>query len=216
MAAEIYAASGKNYEAIQKYQQVISVSGDEEILRHCYISAAKIYGENGDIVSEIGLLEDAASGLNNSPEIQIKEMLAEAYAKAADEGISAQKYNQQAKELFSETIESGYGTIITHLNLASIEQKMGEYESAEQELSDLLKEYPYDYRVDMRLAFLYADWQSKKSIDSRDYTEVESYYNKACSKYEQAKANGTQDADMAILGNLISQLKSSGCVTVRS
>lgn len=209
VSAEIYAASGDTDEAIQKYKQVIISSEDEEILRHCYVSAAKIYSKNGDSVSEIELLEEALSALNNSPEIQMKEMLAEAYAGTAEKGISEQKYNQRAKELFSEMIENGGGTIATHLNLASVEQKMGEYGNAEQELLELLEEYPYDYRVDMRLAFLYADWQSKKNIDDRDYTEVESYYKKACSKYETAKANGKQDADMAILDNLIKQLKAA-------
>ena len=111
---------------------------------------------------------------------------------------------------FAGIIEDGYGTVVTSMNLASAQQQLGEYDEAEAELLGALEDYPYDYRVDMRLAFLYADWQSVRDIEDRDYSEVEYYYDQATAKYQQAQANGTQDADMQILGNLISQLRSSG------
>ena len=211
VSAEICAASGDYSEAIRLYRQVLSETDDWEILRHCYISAADLYEEQGDLDSALRLLEEAVTVLDRSTGIQVREMLAEICIAAADQDESrARELNQRAKELFAGIIEDGYGTVVTSMNLASAQQQLGEYDEAEAELLGALEDYPYDYRVDMRLAFLYADWQSVRDIEDRDYSEVEYYYDQATAKYQQAQANGTQDADMQILGNLISQLRSSG------
>ena len=136
-------------------------------------------------------------------------MLAEKYADEGDKKNSVQ-YFSKAKELFESMINEGYGTITTYLNLTSMQQKTGDYTGAEKQLKALLKDYPYDYRVDMRLAFLYADWQSHKDISERDYSDVAAYYESAADKYKQAKANGRDDADMKILENLVAQIRQAG------
>lgn len=211
VSAEICAVSGENSEAVRLYRQVIGETDDRDVLRHCYVSAAGLYEEQGDWNAELALLEEAVNVLEGSSAVQVRELLAETYAVAANQNTGrAPEWNQKSKELFAEMIESGYGTVVTYMNLASVEQKLGEYENAERELLKASEDYPHDYRPDMRLAFLHADWQSAIDIGARDYTKVEDYYNQAAEKYQLALASGTQDADMEILRNLISQLKSSG------
>ncbi len=211
VSAEISAASGNIDEAIRLYRQATGKTDDWEVLRHCYVAAAKLYGKSGNDADEIALLEEASSRLDDSSAVQVREMLAETYMRAAEQGGGfARDYRQKAKELFTQMIENGYGTVVTSLNLASVEEKLGNYAGAEKELLALLDEYPYDYRVDMRLAFLYADWQSAKSQQSRDYHNAQHYYKTAKEKYQQALANGKEDSNMAILENLIRQIKAAG------
>lgn len=207
--AEINAASDDIDSAIESYRQVIEKTDDNEILRHCYIALAKQYEKANDAVSEISLLEEASDRLEGPDRVQIMSMLAEKYADEGEKKNSVQ-YFIKAKELFESIIQEGYGTITTYLNLTSMEQKTGDYSGAEKELKNLLNDYPYDYRVDMRLAFLYADWQSHKDIAERDYSDVAAYYESAADKYKQAKANGREDADMKILENLVAQIRQAG------
>lgn len=207
--AEINAASGEAAAAAELYKKVIDETNDSEILRHCYIALAKQYDAMGDDANEVSLLEEASEKLDGPDCVQIKSMLAEKYAAEGEKNNSVE-YFGKAAELFKTIIQDGYGTITTYLNLASMEQKTGNYTGAEKELKNLLNDYPYDYRVDMRLAFLYADWQSHKDMTERNYSDVLTYYESASEKYKQAKANGRDDADMTILENLINQIKQAG------
>lgn len=46
--------------------------------------------------------------------------------------------------------------------------------------------------------------------EQRDYRKAENCYASAVEKYRQAQANGTEDTQMAVLKNLIDQLRTSG------
>ena len=70
------------------------------------------------------------------------------------------------------------------------------YEEAENCLLSLMEQYPSDYRVYMRLSFLYADWQSQLPVEARDYADTLAYYNLALQYYEQAVANGENSDEM--------------------
>lgn len=54
------------------------------------------------------------------------------------------------------------------------------------------------------------DWQGAKQAEQRDYRQAENCYASAVEKYRQAQANGTEDTQMAVLKNLIDQLRTSG------
>ena len=64
----------------------------------------------------------------------------------------------------------------------------------------------------MQMAYLLIDWQGAKPTEQRDYHQAESCYASALKKYRQAQANGTEDAQMAVLKNLIDQLRTSGWI----
>lgn len=59
-------------------------------------------------------------------------------------------------------------------------------------------------------AYLLIDWQGAKQAEQRDYRQAENCYASAVEKYRQAQANGTEDTQMAVLKNLIDQLRTSG------
>ncbi len=51
-------------------------------------------------------------------------------------------------------MDSGYDTIATRLNLATVLQALDQYSEAEKVLKDLQEQYPSDYRFDMQMAYL--------------------------------------------------------------
>ena len=107
-------------------------------------------------------------------------------------------------------MESGYATISTKLNLATTLQALDKYSEANKILQELSEQYPEDYRFDMQRAYLLIDWQNAKSAEKRNYYEAGACYDSAVEKYRQAQANGTEDMQMAILNNLIDQLRTVG------
>ena len=129
---------------------------------------------------------------------------------AAADKENAEEYYTEAQQLLEELVDSGYDTIATRLNLATVLQALDQYSEAEKVLKDLQEQYPSDYRFDMQLAYLLIDWQGAKQAEQRDYRKAESCYASAVEKYRQAQANGTEDTQMAVLKNLIDQLRTSG------
>ena len=71
-------------------------------------------------------------------------------------------------------------------------------------------QYPLDYRFDMQRAYLLIDWQGTNPAEKREYQLADDCYESAVQKYRQAQANGTEDAQMTVLKNLIDQLYTSG------
>ena len=125
---------------------------------------------------------------------------------AASDKENAEECYAEAQQLLEELVDSGYDTIATRLNLATVQQ----YSEAEKVLKDLQEQYPSDYRFDMQMAYLLIDWQGARQTEQRDYRQAENCYASAVEKYRQAQANGTEDTQMAVLKNLIDQLRISG------
>lgn len=211
VAAEIQSLQ-KNYEqALSLYKKVFDEVDDPQLLSHAYLSAANTALNQGNTEEAVRLLKQGCQKLPESQAVLQKEMLANLMMQqAASDKENAEAHYTEAQQLLEELVDSGYGTIATRLNLATVLQALDQYGEAETVLKDLQEQYPSDYRFDMQLAYLLIDWQGTKPTEQRDYRQAESCYASAVEKYRQAQANGTEDAQMAVLKNLIDQLRTSG------
>lgn len=209
--AEIAGIQGKYQEAMSYYQSVFRDAEDQQLLSHAYLSAAQLCEQEDDLARAIEILEQAQESLDRNHNILQRTMLADLYSQAAVEfPDQAQQYYTQAAEVLQSLMDEGVGTFATSLNMANVEQALGNYEDALAVLLELKDRYPQDYRIEMQLAYLYIDWQSVVPLDQRDYHQALAYYNGAQEKYQQALANGQEDQNMVVLGNLIGQLQSAG------
>lgn len=211
VAAEIKSLQ-KNYEqALTLYKKVFDEVDDPQLLSHAYLSAANTALNQGNTEEAVRLLKQGCQKLPESQAVLQKEMLANLMMQqAASDKENAEEHYTEAQQLLKELVDSGYGTIATRLNLATVLQALDQYSEAETVLKNLQEQYPSDYRFDMQLAYLLIDWQGTKPTEQRDYRQAESCYASAVEKYRQAQANGTEDAQMAVLKNLIDQLRTSG------
>lgn len=117
--------------------------------------------------------------------------------------IELKDYANAVLELQAAVRLQGAGTE-SYRSLAIALANDGKLEEAQQE------QYPSDYRFDMQMAYLLIDWQGARQTEQRDYRQAENCYASAVEKYRQAQANGTEDTQMAVLKNLIDQLRTSG------
>ena len=210
VSAEINTVKGNYDEALTQYRDVLQQTEDIQTLSRVYLSAAQICEQQGDLDGCLTLLREATERLGSAGTLH-GEMLAQVCSeKAQADPDNSTAYYQEAEACLQAILDRGQGSIQTSLNLAVVQQTLGEYEAAEQTLLPLSEAYPADYRPYMRLAFLYADWQGEFSIDERDYTEVRRYAALAEEYYKQAEANGASDMEMTRLDSLLDQLQVSG------
>ena len=211
VAAEIKSLQKQYEQAITLYRKVFDEVEDTQLLSHAYLAAANAALNMDDAASAEQILEQGCEVLPEGQAVLQKEMLADiALKQAASDKANAKAYYEKAKQRLQELVDSGYATIATKLNLATVLQALDQYGEAESLLKELAEQYPTDYRFEMQRAYLLIDWQGTKPSEKRDYREAEKCYDSAVEKYKQAQANGTEDTQMAVLKNLMDQLRTSG------
>lgn len=211
VAAEIKSLQKQNSEALALYEKVLDEVTDPQLLSHAYLAAARTALNMEDTAYAERILERGCQALPESQTVLEKEMLVDIQLQqaAADKQNAEQNY-KKAEQLLRELVESGYATISTKLNLATVLQALNQYQEADDILTELAQQYPLDYRFDMQRAYLLIDWQGTKPAEKREYQLADDCYESAVQKYRQAQANGTEDAQMTVLKNLIDQLYTSG------
>ena len=211
VAAEIKSLQKQNSEALALYEKVLDEVTDPQLLSHAYLAAARTALNMEDTAYAERILERGCQALPESQTVLEKEMLVDIQLQqaAADKQNAEQNY-KKAEQLLRELVESGYATISTKLNLATVLQALNQYQEADDILTELAQQYPLDYRFDMQRAYLLIDWQGTNPAEKREYQLADDCYESAVQKYRQAQANGTEDAQMTVLKNLIDQLYTSG------
>lgn len=211
VAAEIKSLQKQNSEALALYEKVLDEVTDPQLLSHAYLAAARTALNMEDTTYAEKILERGCQALPKSQTMLEKEMLVDIQLQqAAVDKQNAEQNYKKAEQLLRELVESGYATISTKLNLATVLQALNQYQEADDVLTELAQQYPLDYRFDMQRAYLLIDWQGTKPAEKREYQQADDCYESAVQKYRQAQANGTEDAQMTVLKNLIDQLYTSG------
>lgn len=213
VAAEIKSLQKQYEQAIALYEKVFDEVENPQLLSHAYLAAANAALNMDDAAYAEKILEQGCQVLPDGQSVLQKEMLADIELKqAASDKDHAKAHYEQAEQWLNELVESGYSTIATKLNLATVLQALDRYSEADQILKELEEQDPTDYRFDMQRAYLLIDWQGAQPAEKRDYGEAVRCYDSAVEKYRQAQANGTEDTQMAVLKNLMDQLRTSGWI----
>ena len=211
--AEIESREGDRAAAHEAYQKAIRETEDDDLLQHACLGEAKLYEEEGDYQKEVELLEEVNSRLTKSTSLVIRQQLAQAYSLIAGENAEGdpekgKEYYQKAVDLYEEMASDGTQSVVTMLNLAAAKEGLNDISGALDALTEAAEEYPYDYRVDMRLSYLYATHHGEIGTDAEDFAKAGAWYESASEKYQQMLANGgSEDTDMVNLRNLMQQLK---------
>lgn len=211
--AEI-AFAEKNYnEAHRNYSGVYDSTDDLQTLMHAYIGESSVYDAEKNYKDEAALLEKGVENIAGSGTVILEQKLADAYGKAALQykDQSADWYTKQLA-VYEKLKENKTFSETSGLNMANAQMQLKNYSDCEKTLLGLQKEYPDDYRIDMRLAFAEAALQNSATQDARDYGKFLDYYNATEEKYETAKGNGIEDTEMISLENLMQQVKDKGWI----
>ena len=205
---EICVVQKKLEEAIEHFKVVIETTGDEELQRKAVLLCASALRDNNRLEDEVNLLENARNQMNANERMVITEYLANAYMRCGDTWPDQSvTYNQKALALYNELLQNGYSTYQLRENMAILYEEDGDYISAENVLFSLEQDYPDNYRIYKRLAFLEADKQQHLDNGQRSYAKMKEYYDKCKQLFEQQKAD---DVEIQMLDNMIRDLQSGG------
>ena len=89
----------------------------------------------------------------------------------------------------------------------SLYEENKDFEMAKSVLLKLAGEYPGNYRVYKRLAFLEADRQQYYNNSQRNYSAMKEYYDKCKELYEE---QDVEDSEVLMLDNMIRDLQTGG------
>ena len=195
-------------EAIEHFQFTIEFTDDGILRKRAVLLCALALRDSNRLDEEVELLERARNQVEAQAKMVITEYLADAYMRQGDTYPERMiEYNQKALSLFTELMQDGYVTYQIQENMAILYEENQDFVSAETVLFKLAEDYPNNYRVYKRLAFLEADRQQHISNDARNYAKMEEYYEKCKVLYEQ---QDTEDTEMLMLDNMIRDLHSGG------
>ncbi len=204
---EILFAKGENEAAKEHLLKAIAFTEDDSLRKRAVLLCDKVYCQLGTdyIDQEIELLEQeenraggAASAMN------ISERLADVYVRKAeaDEGRRGEYY-EKAVSKFEFLYENGYSTRQMMENIGILYEQTGDFNKAEEILTEMVEKYPDNYIGYKRLAYLEADKQQNKENEERDYQQMKEYYDMAKELY----GGNADDQEMQMLDNLMQDLK---------
>lgn len=195
-------------EAITHFQKTIEITDDVILQKRAVLLCATALRDSNRIDEEVSLLETARNQIDSHAKMVITEYLADAYMRQGDahpDQVTA--YNQKALSLFQELMQSGYVTYQLQENMAILYEENKDFGAAESVLIKLAEDYPDNYRIYKRLAFLEANRQQYLSNSQRNYNTMKNYYDKCKALYEQ---QDVEDPEVLMLDNMIRDLQSGG------
>lgn len=195
---EIDYASKKYSSAIKYFSEVISTSEDEYIRYRAYHSSDEIFKLQGKIDESVELLSDCLTKIPLNRVNEMQERLADSCYKSGD--------NKKAIKIFESLVDKT-PTYNMQQNLMILYQNENEFDKAAALLDKMAQQFPSDYRVPMRRAFLETDIQAHKDNEKRNYSKTVEYYNQAKAIYEKNIKPGETDPEMQQLEGIIQQLK---------
>ncbi|MBC8059761.1 MAG: protein kinase [Clostridiaceae bacterium] len=208
----------KNYvEAVEKFQQAIKTTKDNEIKLRGYKAITKIFKNNPEsfensIDRQVSTLEKAVSDLNKLNDAELIELQGEAYfnkALAAKANISQFEVNmKKSMACFQNLIDMGFKMPYIYVNIGTIYRSIRDYSNSEKVLKEVIANNPEYERAYIEIALLYAVMEETKPQDMRDYSKVIKNYNLAL-KYS---TNKEKDFQLTPLLNLMNQLKVKGWI----
>ena len=209
---EIDYANGDYETAYESLSRAASLSEGASAAR-CYIQAANCCPQLGTgwVGTEIQLLQTAVTRLDAANSSILLQMLAEAYiSQGAQPGVDTAACYEQALACLQQLLDRGYATFAIRQNQAVVLEYLNRYAEAEEVLTAMLRDFPQDYRVPMRLALLYVDEASANDDDAARrvlYAQAAEQYAAADALYEAA---AEQDSEMLRLQELMAQLQAAG------
>ena len=204
--AQISASAGDIDEAIDLYEQCILETDDDQIKARAYLMCSDLLDSTNkeDLSKAISMLQDATK-LNSSLQVSIMQRLAQKHLDMAKlTGASAEYEN--ARDVFIDITENGWDTYSTHDNLAILYEQLGDLDSAEEELQEMLDKYSENYNTYKRLAFLEVEKQNTILSSERDYEPFKEYADRAKELYDN-QSMITDDMEMNVLNELRSQIE---------
>ncbi|MBR1476554.1 MAG: protein kinase [Lachnospiraceae bacterium] len=211
LEGEIALQTGDYYSGEAAFIRCIEATEDDYMKLRAYTQLDEVYekqstGKEG-LEKRIDVLSGGVEALPAEYRATLMERLAQAYIDYSDIEDTAENC-LKAIDVFNEMDKLGYGTFTSRYNVAVLYDKAGMLSEAIDWLNNMLLQYPDNYVIYKRLAFVEAEVQLGKSGAQRNFAAFREYYDAAQKLYaENAKG---QDMEMLSLQELYEDVVSNG------
>ncbi len=195
--------------ALENFSFCISVSNNEELISGAYLARADIYSDQGNLEMAREQLNQAKGYETDGRENVLRQLISvdgKLYDASGDD-----EYCNEIIDAENTIINNGWESFDDYGNLVFYYGEMGDYDTAENILSDTKDSYGDNYGWYKRYAFLEVYKQIAKPEDEWDFTAFKSYYDKAKELYADYLANGgSTDDEMGVLDDQYEMVESVG------
>lgn len=210
--AEIYLKEGDYSNAINKFNEVMKASDNDNTRGRSYRLCARAYKLSGDYEKAKDTLTEGINVSDNNWKLRLTRELGnlcidyiQNYGK--DDSM---EYIIIATDCYNTLTNSDRAQLSDYINLETFCEMLGDFNQAEEVLNQAKDLYPDAYQIPMRQAFVEIQKQSQLQNDSRDYTRVKQFYDEASKLYEPVKNSGNNDEKMEQLSQTMEEIESKG------
>ncbi len=198
--AIILARLGKTEEAEEQLEKAEDLGLENASV---YYVKGELEKKKGNYSKAISLFRSFIEDTDDkSLKLRAQIEIAESLLKCAEDNT---EYYQDALEELNSLLAQGYDLYIIKESMAIANERLGKFEKAEKILQELCDEYPNNYKVYMRLAYLEIEKQQKKNNEDRNYEIVQEYYDKAKTLHK-----GKHDEEWDVLTQMIQDIHAGG------
>lgn len=194
-----------NYAEVWKYAVSVIQGADKDVAVRAaayLIDASKYLDNTEELLDIFKIMESQASGAEKYIWIRkCGELYYQMYQQGSQKSISL------AEDCYELLYQNGYAQMNDCYNLAACYQESGKYDAEKRVLQMMEEEYPKEYKVPMRLAYMVYLQQLELNVQRRDYQSVQRYFEQACEICEKQGVNWQEDLNMIQLNEIINELK---------
>lgn len=198
----------EDYESAWEYAGKAASSRNEEIAERASYYIVQIGEQLGNTAECISFLENQKIQSNGIMQYLWVRKLGELYFDLYEDGTKA--YLTNALQCYEELYTGGYAQLNDLYNLVSCYMESDALRKAEEILLVMKDDYPDEYKIPMRLAYVCFRKESEKLSGTRNYKSVERYYEKAKELCNKKAISWKSDTNMLQLEEMIRQLKIQG------
>lgn len=207
LMAEI-ALAEEDYKSAWEYAKEAAESKDKEIVERASYYILKSGEMLGNTAECVTFLEQQKKQSDGVTEFLWLRKLGELYFELYNDGTKS--YISDAWVCYEELYNSGYAQLNDLYNLVSCYMESGKLRKAEELLLSMEDDYPDEYKIPMRLAYVCFRQQNEKTSSSRNYKEMKRYFEKAKDICGRREISWKADSNMLQLEELIHQLEVQG------
>lgn len=207
LQAEI-AMENEDYETAWQFALEAAGSGDQVMAMRAaglLVEAEEQLGNTEECIRFLQQMADQSEGVRKNLWLRKEgELCIKAAAEGGSGGLT------QAAGCYETIRESGYAQLTDLYNLAAVYSDLGRTGEEKELLLDMAEDYPDEYEIYLRLAYVSYRIQNSTSIKIRDYSVVQKYYREACRICGEQGVSPQDDVTMLQMEEILSQLREQG------
>lgn len=183
--AEIDSINGDYDSAIELFEEVIDKADDSELVKRAVLSCCDIYLLEGEdsLYKAVSLIENSKKNIYEDTAVS-RKLITVYLTIAQSGGADSTEYYEKAIEALKKNSKNGLMLYDDCISLGVAYMQIQDYENATETLNHAIEINPKRYESYMYLSYVEGLKQQDVDVNSRSYSAMIEYYNKALDLYD--------------------------------